>query len=105
MGLSEVCEVKSPCSMTRKMRYNKVMGRLLVMIGLLVSFFQPVMANAGRPGGGPTITITTLKDFSVAGSGNPDIIQVQITPAPNPGDQLTFNISGSSYTPVITTNS
>ena len=49
-------------------------------------------------------SINIVKDYSVAGSGNPDIIQITVSPVPNPVESLTFNISGSSYTPILTTD-
>ncbi len=91
-----------PSAASGRIVRSPFIGMLLLGFGLLLSFFQPAVAGPGRPG--VTATITILKDSSVAGSGNPDIIQVTLSPAPNPGDQLQFNISTSSYTPQATTD-
>ena len=60
--------------------------------------------HTGRPGlTVPPFTITIIKDYSVAGSGTPDAFSITFSPDPSPELALTFIISGSSYTPVITT--
>jgi gliding motility-associated-like protein len=83
----------------------------LLSFAFLLTCIQPGLAAPGHSGkggdkAGYTYSVTVVKDYSIAGSGNPDIITVTVTPTPPaPGyDTLTFNISGASYTPVIITN-
>ena len=82
-------------------------SRLLLGFGLMLSFFQAATAAPGhtdRPGlAVPPFTITITKDYSVANSGTPDAFSITFSPDPSPELALTFIISGSSYTPVITT--
>ncbi|MBS1603028.1 MAG: Ig-like domain-containing protein [Bacteroidetes bacterium] len=77
---------------------------LLIALGFLLGFYQPVAAGPKPDQNAYTLTYTIIKDYSVAGSGNPDIIQFSVTPVPNPAIQLTFNISSSSYTPILWTD-
>ncbi|HEY6901011.1 MAG TPA: Ig-like domain-containing protein, partial [Puia sp.] len=68
---------------------------LLMALGCFLGFFQPALAGEKPTAANPTITI--VKDFSVAGSGNPDIFQLTFNPAPPDGTQLQVNFgSGAS---------
>jgi gliding motility-associated-like protein len=88
-----------------------LLSGLLLSFSFLLTSIQPGFAAPGHSGKGAgkagyIYTVTVEKDYSIAGSGNPDIIMVTVYPTPpSPGfDTLTFNISGASYTPVIITN-
>jgi len=78
--------------------------KLLIALGFLLGSYQPVVAGPKPDHNAYTLTYTIIKDYSVAGSGNPDIIQFSVSPIPNPAIQLTFNISSSSYTPILWTD-
>ena len=78
---------------------------------LLLGYSPAVMAAPGHPEKGAgksgySYSVAVLKDFSVAGSGNPDILQITVSPTPPypPGLALQFSISTVGYTPILTTD-
>jgi gliding motility-associated-like protein len=98
-------------SLAKAARFPLLRALLAGFVLLLLGSSQQAMAAPGHSGkedGKPayTYTVTVIKDYSVAGSGNPDILQITVSPVPPnpPGLSLTFNISTASYTPILTTD-
>lgn len=80
-----------------------------MVLGFFLGGFQAVLAGnkpvpVSKDKPPYTVTYTIIKDYSVAGSTSSDVILFKVSPVPNPVINLTFNISSSSYTPVLTTD-
>src|SRR5579872_6334199 len=78
-------------------------GMVLAVLGLLWSFFQPVLAAPGNGGPVPTgtasrfytYTFSPIKDYQLVPNGV-DVLEVSVSPIPPPNTQLSISFGGAT---------